>query len=73
MVTESAEFLTVREVAKMLKVHTNTVRKWDKADGTGILKSIRVGPGNQRRFRKADILALLDVKPAAGEPATTQV
>jgi excisionase family DNA binding protein len=57
--TETEELLTVREVAKILKVHVNTIRKWDKEDGTGVLKAIRVGPGKQRRFRKSDVLALL--------------
>jgi len=59
MTTETDELLAVREAADLLKVHGNTIRKWDRK---GILTAMRVGPGNQRRFRKSEVLALLSRK-----------
>jgi excisionase family DNA binding protein len=48
--------LTVREVAAMLNIHVNTVRRWDDL---GVLKAIRIGPRGDRRFRREDVDALL--------------
>jgi excisionase family DNA binding protein len=44
--------MTTREVARFLKVHINTVRRWANS---GILKTYRVGPRGDRRFKKEDI------------------
>jgi excisionase family DNA binding protein len=44
--------LTVREVARMLNVHLNTVRRWSNL---GILKSFRIGLRGDRRFLKEDV------------------
>jgi len=44
--------LTVREVAGLLHVHTNTVRGWSDL---GLIKSYRVGPRGDRRFKAKDI------------------
>jgi len=46
--------LTPRQAAKLLGVHLQTLRKWDKA---GSLKAIRT-PGGHRRFRRSDIEVL---------------
>jgi excisionase family DNA binding protein len=48
--------LTVRGVAHLLNIHVNTVRRWSDI---GILKSYRIGPRGDRRFRRDDILVLL--------------
>lgn len=48
--------LTVREVAHLLNIHVNTVRRWSD---TGILKSYRIGPRGDRRFRRDDIIVVL--------------
>jgi excisionase family DNA binding protein len=56
MVTEAEELVTVLEAAKILRVHGNTIRNYDRR---GILKAVRLGPQKQRRFRKADVLALV--------------
>jgi excisionase family DNA binding protein len=63
MVAESEQLITVKEAAEILRVHGNTVRKYDR---TGILHSVRLGPQKQRRFRKADVMALIrgDDRPA---------
>jgi excisionase family DNA binding protein len=47
--------LTISEVAKAFGVTVATVRGWDKAEK---LTAVRT-PGNQRRFNRADVEALL--------------
>jgi len=44
--------LTIGDVASYLGVHPNTVRVWSEK---GILKSYRIGPRQDRRFRREDI------------------
>ena len=51
-----SRMLTVRDVAFILNVHTNTVRRWEKK---GLLKSYSVGPRHNLRFRQEDILEFL--------------
>lgn len=51
------EYLTLPEVVRILKVHPNTLRNWDK-DGT--LKAIRIGKRNIRRWKKSDVLKYLE-------------
>ncbi len=48
--------LTIREVAKLLHVHSNTARRW--AD-SGIIRAYRISRRGDRRFRKDDILDFL--------------
>lgn len=56
MKSELPEYLTLPEVVKILKVHPNTLRNWDR-DGT--LKAIRIGKRNIRRWNKSDVLRFL--------------
>ena len=44
--------LTTSEVARILNVHINTVRRWSNQ---GSLTSYRIGSRGDRRFKKADI------------------
>ena len=44
--------LTINEVAQLLNVHINTVRRWSNQ---GTLKTYRVGSRGDRRFRQEDI------------------
>ena len=44
--------LTTSEVARILSVHINTVRRWSNQ---GVLKSCRIGSRGDRRFRMEDI------------------
>jgi len=44
--------LTTRQLARLLNVHINTVRRWDDR---GILKAYRIGPRGDRRFSREDI------------------
>jgi excisionase family DNA binding protein len=44
--------LTATQVAMVLNVHINTVRRWTDI---GVLKSYRIGPRGDRRIKKGDI------------------
>ena len=44
--------LTSSEVARMLHLHINTVRRWSDE---GILKPYRVGPRGDRRFMRDEV------------------
>ena len=44
--------LTISEVAHILNVHINTVRRWSNQ---GALKAYRIGSRGDRRFRREDI------------------
>lgn len=62
--TKLSELLTLSEASQILKVHPNTLRKWDKK---GILKAVRFGQRGDRRYKKEDIEKLTNesrmVKP----------
>lgn len=49
--------LSMREASELLKVHPNTLRSWDKK---GILKAVRFGARKDRKYKKEDILILLE-------------
>lgn len=53
------KLLKLSEAAELLNVHPNTLRKWDKK---GILKAIRFGERKDRRYRKEDIMKLVNSK-----------
>ena len=53
--------LTTSEVAKILNVHINTVRRWSNQ---GAIKSYRIGSRGDRRFRKGDVDALFSSEGA---------
>lgn len=53
---QAAAVLTVREVARLLNIHMNTVRRWSNQ---GIIKAYRLGPRGDRRFKREDIALLL--------------
>ena len=48
--------LSPHDVANILSVHINTVRRWGDS---GIVKVYRIGPRRDRRFRLEDIARLL--------------
>jgi len=48
--------LTVREVARLFHIHSNTVRRWSDQ---GIIRAYRIGPRGDRRFRREDIAGFL--------------
>ena len=49
---EIRPMLTVKDVARFLNIHTNTVRRWSD---NNVLKAYRITPRGDRRFRKEDI------------------
>lgn len=51
------ELLTMKETCDLLKVHANTLRQWDKK---GILKAVRFGARRDRRYKKGDVLKLIE-------------
>lgn len=51
------ELLTLERVSELLQVHPNTLRNWDR-DGT--LKAVRLGVRKLYRYKKEDIVRLLD-------------
>lgn len=50
------ELLTLKETCDFLKVHANTLRKWDK---TGILKAVRFGARRDRKYKKDDVMVFI--------------
>ena len=50
---DTAGILTLKEAAKYLRVHANTLRNWDNQ---GVLKAIRYGKRGDRRYRKEDVI-----------------
>lgn len=52
------ELLTMKETCELLKVHPNTLRQWDKK---GILKAVRFGTRKDRRYKKEDVLRLIEM------------
>jgi excisionase family DNA binding protein len=51
--------LTPRDVASLLSIDINTVRRWTNQ---GLLKAYRIGPRGDRRFRREDIDLFLSEK-----------
>jgi len=52
-----SEYLTLKQVSELLKVHPNTLRNWDK---NGTLKPIRIGERKIRRYKKEDVIKFLE-------------
>ena len=55
--------LTVEEVARLLHIHVNTVRRWSDK---GIIRTYRIGLRGDRRFRHEDIVCFLSKLNANG-------
>ena len=51
--------LTTSEVARLLNVHINTVRRWSNQ---GVLRTYRIGARGDRRFNREDITNFLSQK-----------
>ena len=62
---EIKPMLTTSDVARLLNVHINTVRRWSNQ---GILKSYRIGSRDDRRFERSDVIEFLSVTPNLNEP-----
>jgi excisionase family DNA binding protein len=49
---EMEPMLTTSEVAHILNVHINTIRRWSNQ---GVIASYRIGSRGDRRFKKIDV------------------
>ena len=56
-IEEIPEILTLAEACAILHCHPNTLRNWDN---NGTLKAIRFGTRGDRRYRKEDVLSIID-------------
>jgi excisionase family DNA binding protein len=56
MINGRNKMLTPTEVARLLHIHINTVRRWSDQ---GILRPYRIGPRGDRRFDKEHIASFL--------------
>lgn len=53
------KILTLQEACEVLNCHPNTLRNWDNE---GTLKAIRFGKRGDRRYKKEDILKIIEQK-----------
>ena len=63
---DATELLDIKQAAALLHVSETSLRRWTNA---GRLRSFRVGGRRERRFRRADLLALLEEHPAGDDIA----
>jgi excisionase family DNA binding protein len=50
------QLLTVRDVAQLLNIHNNTVRRWSDR---GMIKAYRINDRGDRRFKREEIVRFL--------------
>jgi excisionase family DNA binding protein len=62
--------LTVKEAARLLHVHPNTVRRWHDM---GLVSGYRVGPRGDRRFKLEDIERFLTGGTEGGDQGEAHV
>lgn len=68
MKSQTADLMGVRQAAKRLGVHENTLRRWHER---GLIRAVRL-PTGVRRFRRSDILALRRQILTGNAPVTTE-
>ena len=61
---DSTGMLTGSDVAHLLSVHLNTVRRWSNQ---GVLRGYRIGSRGDRRFKREDIDKFLQESQIGGE------
>lgn len=62
MVEDPESLLTIRQASKLLNVHRDSLRRWEKQ---GKITSLRIGSRKDRRFYLKDLLAIASPAPAA--------
>ena len=53
---QMGNMLTVKEVARLLHIHPNTLRRWSNK---GRIRAYRITPRGDRRFRREEIARFL--------------
>jgi excisionase family DNA binding protein len=53
---QMVNMLTVREVARLLHIHPNTLRRWSNR---GRIRAYRITPRGDRRFKREEIARFL--------------
>lgn len=56
---DEPEYLTLAQASKFLQVSQPTLRNWDR---NGTLKANRIGARKLYRYKKSDVLKMLDEK-----------
>lgn len=59
-----SEMLTIREVARLLHVHPNTLRRWSS---NGRIRAYRITPRGDRRFKREEIVRFLAESNGEGD------
>ena len=54
---EISDMLTIREVARLLHVHPNTLRRWSN---DGRIRAYRITSRGDRRYKREEIARFLD-------------
>jgi len=57
VIKEMDKLLTVREVAEIIHVHPNTVRRWSDS---GRIKFFRITQRGDRRYAQNDVISFLE-------------
>jgi excisionase family DNA binding protein len=55
--SDSSQYLTLIQASKLLQVHANTLRNWDK---NGVLKAYRIGTRKVMRYKKEDLIKFIE-------------
>jgi excisionase family DNA binding protein len=61
--SERDELLDIKQAAAFLSVSETSLRRWTNE---GLLRCLRIGRRRERRFRRSDLLAFMEVQPARG-------
>lgn len=68
--TDIGPMLTTSEVAKILNVHINTVRRWSNQ---GALTAYRIGSRGDRRFKREDVVSFYESPEAFNNQTSRDV
>jgi excisionase family DNA binding protein len=56
--SEISELLTIKEAAKLINVHPNTLRNWERE---GKIQAVRIGSRRDRRYPKQTIWEMCQI------------
>lgn len=57
--------LTLKQASELLNCHPNTLRKWD---AKGYLVAVRFGTRRDRRYRREDVMKMLEKEKNVKKP-----